>query len=329
MKDYLFPSCPENVISALKNASKAIIIGHKKPDGDCYNSQLAMGNLMKAIGCKEVILANDGPFEREETKLVEHLFEKELTDEMLSNNPLLILVDCGELSRIGSFENQVKNLKTVVIDHHPTSLNQGWELNYIFAKSVSTTLLLKKLYEQLEIEISLETAKQLFFGFATDTGFFKFISPHNGTAIKEAADLVEIGVNPSATMALMNGGKPFEYLLNTAKLIERTTFECDGAIAFSYFLLSDEGECPTDSYYAQILNINNVKVVCAFKETENGVVLGLRSNYNSDFNVSEFAQIFGGGGHIKASGASIDGKYNELVKTVRAKLVKLYMDLMK
>ena len=328
MSDYIFPSCQENVIRALKDASKVIIIGHKKPDGDCYNSQLAMGNLMKEIGCKEVILANDGPFEREETKLVEDLFEKKLNNEMLSDNPLIILVDCGELSRIGSFEDQVKGFKTVVIDHHPTSLNQGWELSYIFAKSVSTTLLIKKLYEQLNVEISLITANQLFFGFATDTGFFKFISPHNGTAIKEAADLVEIGVNPSATMALMNGGKPFEYLQNTAKLIDRTSFKCDGAIAFSYFLLSDDGECPSDSYYAQILNTNDVKVVCVFKETEYGLVIGLRSNFNSDFNVSEFAQIYGGGGHIKASGASVDGNYEELVKTVTDELVRSYKDLL-
>jgi phosphoesterase RecJ-like protein len=328
MSDYLFPSCEKNVIEVLKAASKVIIIGHKKPDGDCYNSQLAMGNLMKKIGCNEVILANDGPFEREETKLVEHLFEKKLTSNMLANDPLIILVDCGSLDRIGSFEEQVKGRKTVVIDHHPTSLDEGWELSYIFSKSVSTTLLIKKLYEQLNVKISLETAEQLFFGFATDTGFFKFIAPHNGTAIKEAADLVEIGVNPSATRALMNGGKPFEYLQNTAKLIERTTLECDGAVAFSYFLTSDEGECPTDSYYAQIFNINDVRTVCVFKQTEQGLILGLRSNFNSDFNVSEFAQIFGGGGHIKASGANIVGNYEEIVKNVTKKLVSSYKALM-
>lgn len=327
MNDYLFPPCAENVINVLKDASKVIIIGHKKPDGDCYNSQLAMGNLMKEIGSNEVILANDGPFEREETKLVEHLFKKELTDEMLANNPLIILVDCGSLDRIGTFEEQVKGRKTVVIDHHPTSLNEGWKLSYIFAKSVSTTLLIKKLYEQLNVSISLETAEQLFFGFATDTGFFKFIEPHNGTAIKEAADLVEIGVNPSAIRALMNGGKPFKYLQNTAKLIERTKLECNGEVAFSYFLSSDEGECPTDSYYSLIFNINDVKTVCVFKQTEQGVILGLRSNFNSLFNVSEFAQIFGGGGHIKASGANIVGNYEEIVKSVTDKLMETYKNL--
>lgn len=328
MNEYIIPSCNESVIKALKDASKAIIIGHKKPDGDCYNSQLAMRTLMMKLGCKEVILANDGPFEREETKLVEHLFNKELTNKMLSNNPLIILVDCGELSRIGSFENQVKDFKTVVIDHHPTSLNQGWKLSYIFAKSVSTTLLIKKLYEQLNIEISLETANQLFFGFATDTGYFRFISPTNGEAIRAAADLVEIGVNPSATKALMEGGKPFEYVQNTAKLIERTTFECNGAIAFTYFRLNDLGECPSDSYYGQLFNVHNVKVICVFKESETGVTLGLRSNFNSNFNVSLFAQSFGGGGHIKASGASVNGEFDTLVTSITKSLTSSYNQLL-
>jgi phosphoesterase RecJ-like protein len=324
MNKYDFPPFEDKVIKALKSASKVIIIGHKKPDGDCYNSQLAMGNLMQQIGCKEVILANDGPFEREETKAVEYLFEKKLTDEMLSDNPLLILVDCGELSRIGSFENQVRGLKTVVIDHHPTSLNQGWELSYIFKNSTSTTLLIKKLYEELNVEITLEVAKQLFFGFATDSGFFKFVSPTNGVAIREAADLVEIGVSPSETMAQMNGGKPFDYLKNTCKLVERTKFVCDGAIALSYFRKTDEGECPSDNYYTQIMNVEGVKAVCVFKEGDNNVNLGLRANYNTTFNVSEFAVKFGGGGHVKASGATIDGEYDEIVNRVTSAIIEEY-----
>ncbi len=324
MNKFSYPPFSEKVIKVLKSTSKVIIIGHQKPDGDCYNSQLAMGHLMKELGCREIILANEGPFEREETKVVEHLFVKKLDEEMLSNNPLLILVDCGELSRIGNFEDQVKDLKTVVFDHHPTSLSQGWEYSYIFPASISTTLIIKKLYDALNIQITPEVASQLFFGFATDSGFFRFIPPHNGVAVREAADLIENGANPSHTVALMSGGKPFLYLKNTGLLIDRTSFVCNGAIALSYFRLSDEGECPSDNYYSQIMSVEGVKVVCVFKEIEDKVVLGLRVNYNSNFNVSEFALTYGGGGHIKASGATIKGDFQEIVDKVTKDIIKAY-----
>jgi phosphoesterase RecJ-like protein len=324
MNKFSYPPFSEKLLKVLKSTSKVIITGHTKPDGDCYNSQLAMGHLMSELGCKEVILANEGPFEREETKAVEHLFEKKLTDEMLSNKPLLILVDCGELSRIGDLKNQVKDLQTVVLDHHPTSLSQGWEFSYIFPASISTTLIVKKLYDTLNIEITLEVASQLLFGFATDSGFFKFIPPHNGVALREVADLIEKGASPSETNALMSGGKPFLYLKNTSLLIERTTFVCNGEVALSYFRLSDNGECPSDTYYSQIMSVENVKAVCVFKEIEGKVVLGLRVNYNSNFNVSAFALTYGGGGHVKASGATIEGNYQEIVDRVTKDITKAY-----
>lgn len=327
MNKFSFPSFSEELIKVLKSTSKVIIIGHTKPDGDCYNSQLAMAHLMSELGCKEVILANEGPFERHETKAVEHLFEKKLTDEMLSNDPLLILVDCGELSRIGELENQVKDLKTVVFDHHPTSLNQGWEISYIFPTSISTTLIIKKLYDALNIEITKDIAAQLLFGFATDSGFFKFIPPHNGEALREVADLIEKGASPSETSAMMNGGKTFQYIKNTSLLIDRTSFECNGEIALSYFRLSDEGECASDNYYSQIMSVDGVKVVCVFKEADGKVTLGLRSNYNCNFNVSEFALTYGGGGHIKASGATIEGDFQDIVNRVTKDIIKAYSNL--
>lgn len=317
MDKYNFPLVDEKVLNKLKNCKKAIIIGHKKPDGDCYTSQLTMKTLLQKLGCSQIILANEGPFERIETKEVEHLFNKELTEQMLSDNPLLILVDCGELSRIGKFSSQVKGLDTVVIDHHVTSLDQGWEYSYIFPESISTTLLIEELFNQLNIEIDKETAEYLFFGFSTDSGFFKYISPFNGTAIKKAGDLVDKGADPRLTFSKMVGGKSFEYIKNTSLLVSRTQLICDKQIAISYFRLSDDGDCPSDNYYGQLMSVKNVKAIILFKETSSSSVeLGLRVNYNCDFDMSSFARQYGGGGHQKAAGATIFEPFDKVKEKV-------------
>jgi phosphoesterase RecJ-like protein len=325
MDRYIFPQISKAVIDLIKTNKNAIIIGHKKPDGDCFSSQIALKYLLDKIGYDSVIMANDGPFERVESIAVEHLFAKKITDQMLINSPLIFLVDCGELSRIGSLADKVKGLTTIVIDHHMTSVDVGWKYSYIFTDSISTTLLIQKFYEQFNVEITEDIANNLFFGFATDSGFFKFISKNNGTAMKMAGELVNKGADPRLTFSMMSGGKSFEYIKNLATLIQRTNFVCENRVAVSYFYLADGNESPSDSYYGQMLSIANTKAVILFKEAENNTVeLGLRANYNCNFDMSEFASYFGGGGHVKASGATIDGTITEVSKIVIDRIEKTF-----
>ena len=317
MNDYTFPLLDTKVKDLIVANKHALIIGHKKPDGDCFSSQIALKYLLEQLNYETVVIANDGPFERAESKAVEHLFKKEISDDVLKNNPILFLVDCGELERIGSLQDKVKDLTTVVIDHHQTSLEIGWEYSYIFTNAISTTQLIQHLFNVFEIPITEEIAQNLFFGFATDSGFFKFISKYNGTAIKMAGELVNLGADPRLTFAQMSGGKPFEDIKSLSKLFDRTEFICDNQVAISTFYLKDGTQCPSDSYYGQLLSVENTKAIILFKEEEDKkVVLGLRANYNCKFDMSQFARYFGGGGHIKASGATIEGTLDEVTEKV-------------
>ncbi|MGD1821477.1 MAG: DHH family phosphoesterase [Pleomorphochaeta sp.] len=325
MNNYDFPPFDDKFINLIKTNKHALIIGHKKPDGDCFSSQITLKYLLEQLGYETVVMANDGPFERSESKAVAHLFAREITDEILSNNPLLFLVDCGELSRIGSLSDKVKDLTTIVIDHHQSSLKIGWEYSYIFTNSISTTQLIQHLYHELNVEINEEIAQNLFFGFATDSGFFKFISKYNGTSIKMAGELVEKGADPRLTFSMMSGGRSFDYVKTLAKILDRTEFVCNGNVATTTFYLNDGAECPSDSYYGQLLSVENVKAIILFKEVEdNKVELGLRANYDCTFDMSKFAEIFGGGGHIKASGATIEGSLDEVKNKVISTIEKLF-----
>lgn len=317
MNEYAFPLLPKKVKDLILANKHALIIGHKKPDGDCFSSQIALKYLLEQLNYETVEIANDGPFERAESKAVEHLFKREITDEIINRNPILFLVDCGELDRIGSLQEKVKDLTTIVIDHHKTSLEVGWDYSYIFTNSISTTQLIQQLYGEFNIEINEEIAQNLFFGFATDSGFFKFISKYNGTAIKMAGELVNLGADPRLTFAQMSGGKPFEDIKNLAKLFDRTEFICNNQVAITTYFLEDGQQCPSDSYYGQLLSVENTKAIILFKEDpDNKVVLGLRANYNCNFDMSQFARSFGGGGHIKASGATIEGALEEVKEIV-------------
>jgi phosphoesterase RecJ-like protein len=63
-------------------------------------------------------------------------------------------------------------------------------------------------------------------------------------------------------------------------------------------------------------SVKNVEVVIFLRETEKGVVK-VSARSKSDYDVNALMRRFGGGGHKKASGATIEGKLAD----VREKLV--------
>lgn len=326
MSKYSFPPFKRDVIEAIESHKKAIIVGHISPDGDCFNSQLSMQFLLNYLGYEKVILANAGPFERSEALAIKDKFTTVITDEMLQDDPLFVMVDCGELSRIGSLADALKDKSFLVLDHHPTSLNFHLGPSYILPTSVSSTLIVEKLFEHFQVPINEEMANRLFFGFATDTGFFNYIPKGNGEAIRMAATLVENGADPRIAFAKMNGGKSRDFIKNTALLINRTEYIVNGHVALSYFKKDDGTECPSDSYYSQMFKCDDTKGIVLLKETKDGkIILGLRASYDCEFDMSAFAQYFGGGGHKKASGAALTVSLDKAMEMVKKRLEETFI----
>ena len=63
----------------------------------------------------------------------------------------------------------------------------------------------------------------------------------------------------------------------------------------------------SDGVYASLLETEGVKAVVLIKEREGGMEIGFRSKNNSGIDVGKIAAGFGGGGHAKAAGATIQG----------------------
>ena len=112
----LFPPVPQVILTHLQEDSSFIVIGHKSPDGDCISSELGMEFLLKALG-KQVLLANAGPFERQEIQSLRGRFADHIPEAYLAERPTVVVVDCSTSDRIGSLFEQVKDLHVIVIDH--------------------------------------------------------------------------------------------------------------------------------------------------------------------------------------------------------------------
>jgi phosphoesterase RecJ-like protein len=241
------------------------------------------------------------------------------------NFDLTLIVDCSDLERIGNL--QIKNLAPDVnLDHHPT--NTGFaRFNLVDVKAVATSEMLAEYLPKFGFPITKQVADALLFGMITDTLGFR---THNMTpkALQLAAKLMEAG-----------GDLPRLY----QRGLLRRTFEAarywgaglsglkrEGKMLWATLALEDRRAVDypgnDDADLINLLStIEGADVVVIFVEQGNGhVKVSWRSQ--PDFDVSQVATHFGGGGHAAAAGASIKGSLKDIQENVLS-ITKSFLEL--
>jgi phosphoesterase RecJ-like protein len=302
------------------------VTGHKEPDGDCLTSSLGVAKILQKLNKKYQLLSS-GPFKRTEIKKYEAMFAKtciEFPDNR--KNIGLIILDCSEFERLGDYERDVKDLDFFILDHHKTS--EGASNGIINTKAPATAYIVQHLYEKIIGRVDEETAKILFFGLCTDTGFFRFLDETSTEVFMAAGRLVESGANPRATYAEITSGKPFSTRKLLSIMLDRAVQKFDGKLIYTYETLEDtrnfghEGR-DSDSLYQMLLSVDNVQAVLFIRQdTEKTCTAGFRSK--EDIDVSAIAAIFGGGGHKNAAGLSTTGKIQQLLPKILKEFEKIF-----
>ena len=106
----------------------------------------------------------------------------------------------------------------------------------------------------------------------------------------------------------------------------RVEFLEDGKIAYTYITAEDEQAVGAESGdHEGIVDIGRcvegVEVSIFIRQTEKGCKISLRSN---DYvNVADACSIFGGGGHARAAGATIQGTIEQAKEKVLSEVIRL------
>lgn len=302
------------------------VIGHKEPDGDCVYSCLGMAALLDAKKLPYQLLSA-GSFKRTEIRDKADLFTNVPTflSEPERKRTGLLILDCSEMSRLGEIDGDLEGLDTFIVDHHKTA--SVTENCIIDPSSPATATLVQQLYEKLVGKPPKEVADLLFFGLATDTGYFHFLKDDSAEVFMAAARLVEAGTNPRQIYDRMTGGKAY----NTRKLLgimlNRAERYYNNKLVITYETTEDtrkygqEGR-DSDALYSLLLACDGVEAVVFLRqETEHNCTAGFRSRDAVD--VSTIAAKFGGGGHKNASGASVEGKLETLIPAICKEFAKV------
>ncbi len=284
----------------IENSDNIVLIAHINPDGDALGSSLSLYPILKRMG-KNVKVFNVT------TPLPDYLdflpnFEK-VTNKLPSKIDLMISFDCGSFDRLG-IEERPKFL--INIDHHISNTNYG-DLNLIEPDAASTSQVVYNILKANGVEIDADSATCIYTALVTDTGSFQYESV-NEKVFECAADLVKSGVKPDFVAKMLFQRDRLSRLRFLAKAYDTLELCCDGKVAIVEItkeMLEATGATKddTEGVVNSIRNIASVEVGLLLREEDEGIKVSLRSKNYLD--VSEIATKFGGGGHIRASGATI------------------------
>jgi bifunctional oligoribonuclease and PAP phosphatase NrnA len=298
------PSCIREGFDSYKNF---ILIGHEQPDADSLCSQLGLAALLKRLN-KNVRLVAKGPFTRPETRDLESLFETNWSYPSPAGT-LLILLDCSDISRTGYPIEELEPFDLMIIDHHASGSSAG-KYRYIDAASPSTTLLIQGLWDEYGEKPDEETSTYLFFGFATDTGFFRHLEGATGPVLNRVAEMIDNGASPNAIYRRINGGRELGTRRLMGRLLDRARFYCDNKVLISWENKDDRDELgvddrDSDRLYQLLQSVAGCEAVVLLREdSDTFTIIGLRSN--NHFDVGRIASELGGGGHVKAAGCAVE-----------------------
>lgn len=317
----------QEIWELLSNRQRFVVCCHVHPDGDAIGSLLAVGLTLSKLGKQVAMVCQDG------VPTVYNFLEgsEEIRQELdQSFRPeVIICVDCAEKDRI-AIDPEIwgqSDLFLLNLDHHLTNAGFG-DLNLVDPSASATGEVVYGLLTEFGIELEYPVALALYTAIATDTGFFRYESTSSYT-LEIASSLVkDYGVKPDRVAELVHEQKSYNSLRLLGEVLSGLKLSENGKVAW---LILDQPKLKkfpveneeTESYVNYARSIEGVEIGILFKELEPGEVkLSWRSTTNVD--VSKLAGHFGGGGHARAAGCTINGSIDTVVDQVLDYVNQLY-----
>ena len=306
-------------------AGRSVAIStHINADGDGCGSEAALARLLESRGLKARIV-NPTPW----PETFRFLLGTDVNDETakgpaaLRDIDLLIVVDIADVKRLGSLAETVRKLTIpkLVIDHHIPSDEPPSQNMLADTTACATGELIYDVAVTLGLEITPEIASALYVAMLTDTGGFRF-SNTSARCLAVASQLLAAGVEPEEMYRRLYASLPIGrlHLLRDAL----ATLEVDPAYGISWISVA-AGAAEEYGLKSEDLegiaehprSVGGTRLAVFFRDLGHGKIkVSFRST--GKVNVNEFARLFGGGGHARASGALVPGTLEEVRHNVIA-----------
>ena len=290
----------EAVLQAINAYDKIIIHRHNRPDGDAMGSQLGLKQLLKKnFPHKTVYAVGDEPgyFGFMEGAVMDQIPDSEY------EGALAFILDSASRHLISDSRYDLA-AQRVRIDHH-IFCEQIAEVEVVDTSFESCCGMIAQLAEECGWQHDALSAKSLYTGMVTDSGRFRY----DGTTARTfrlAAGLMEQKFDTNALFRDLYADD-FSSKKLKASFILKIQFSPKN-VAFIYTTKEEFDALGLDTFTVSramtntMADIKGVDIWANFTEADKGVLCELRS---SRYNINPIAVKYGGGGHQKASGATV------------------------
>jgi len=305
-------------------AKRILISGHLSPDGDSLGSMIAMARMLNAAGFNAFATADinalgkPGFLEGVKDIIPVRKLKKERKFD------LFIAVDCGSFSRMPPEVRPVaEKLPKICIDHHVTNDCSFADVSIVDPSASSTGEIVWRIGRWNEWSMDRATAEALWVAMVTDSGRFAYDSTKPGT-LRAAGDLLKYGVRTALINDILYGEfsrKAIElkriawrslHIWKNRKVAEVTLTRDDfREVRGTKADAEDVIEIPRSVAHNEIA-LFFYQIPDRTKETRCSI------RTRGDWDATQLAAKFGGGGHIRAAGCTIKASLGSAKRQMRA-----------
>jgi len=290
----------EAILKEIKAYDTVILHRHSRPDGDALGSQIGLKHLLlETFPGKQIYAVGD---EAGFYSFMDDTVMDEISDSVF-DGALSVILDCGA-AHLVSDDRFSLAAKTCRIDHHIFS-GKFADVEVVDTTFESCCGMVALFAEESGLKLNPLAAKSLYTGMVTDSGRFRYDSTTART-FRLAAFLMEQGFDTNAIYKDLYADD-FESKKRKALFTLKTRFT-PNRVAYIYTTLEELQEMGLSTFTVSrgmvntMADIKGTEIWVNFTETEGGVLCELRS---AGVNINPIAVKYGGGGHAKASGATV------------------------
>lgn len=304
---------PQIVVDRLRVARRVLAVSHENPDADTLGATLAVTRLVEAMGGTADAVCTDPvpPL----YAFIEGVERFRTDPDETAPYDLVVISDCGSLERIGEVgvrhAELFGRLPRVIIDHHASNDASG-EADWIDSGAAATCEMVALIAGRLGVGLDSGDgglAAALMAGIVMDTATFAHPNATPRTLVVSAA-LVEAGAQLSDISRRLYRTKPDAQLRLFGVVLDRLESSDDGRIVWSSLTEADIVATGADRAHSEgiidlLSQAEQAEVAILFKQAGNATRVSVRTKPGG-VDATVLTGTFGGGGHARAAGASVD-----------------------
>lgn len=308
----------EEVCAALVDPKPTLILFHRNPDGDAVGSAFALKRILTALGSPAWCVAPDEVPRR--LRFLADAEQSSVLPDAIPNAMIgtrVISVDVASPSQLGNLREQFEGKVDLMIDHHAGGT--PFADHFILPSAAATGEILYSFIRSLRDAGKLQNDRtvneRLYAAVSSDTGCFRF---SNATPLthRVAAELIESGIDAAEINHLLFESDSLDQVRAEGAAISNLGFAANGKIGYVTFPHSLKVSLGIAEEHLDTLidiprSIEGVRIAFSVRQPSSEGVFRVSMRAACDYDVSALCAKFGGGGHKRAAGCTIEAESME------------------